>query len=122
MIEATDEMHGVFEYASDIPAGVAAVLAIVERDYVVKPRSIRLTPSQVELLTDIAAKPAMYITKFSQWSRTAQALVARGLAHAPTGYAGAQQYELRITEAGRAEASRRGLVNTAPYAPEADRG
>jgi hypothetical protein len=109
VIEATDEMYGVFEYASDIPAGVSAVLAIIERDYLVKPRTVRLTPPQVELLTDIATKPAMYITRWSKWDRTAQALIERGLAARSSGLFEGSQYEVTITAAGRQEAARRGI-------------
>lgn len=109
MIEATDEMFGVFEFASDVPEGVSALLAIIERDYVVKPRSIRLTPPMIELLTDIATKPAMFITRWSRWDKTAGALIDRGLAVGMGGYAGGRQYEVRITEAGRVEATRRGI-------------
>ena len=38
MIEPTDEMYAVFEYAGDIPEGVARLLALVERDYDVSPK------------------------------------------------------------------------------------
>lgn len=69
-------------------------------------KAIRLTPPQIELLTDIATKPAMYITRFSNWGRTAAALIDRGLAVRSQGFAGAHQYEITITQAGRDEAAR----------------
>jgi hypothetical protein len=71
-------------------------------------KAVRLSPPMIELLTDITTKP-MYITLWSPWDRTAEALVSRGLAERPRGYAGGRQYEIRITEAGRAEAARRGI-------------
>ncbi len=70
--------------------------------------SVRLSDPQVELLTDIATHPQMYITCYSKWDRTAHALISRNLAvKSDNGY---PQYELRITEAGRVEAVRRGIV------------
>jgi hypothetical protein len=75
------------------------------------PRAVRLTPPMLELLTDIATKPQMYITGWSRWDRTAHALIARKLAFAPRGYAGGRQYELRITDEGRAEAVRRHIID-----------
>lgn len=72
-------------------------------------RAVRLTPPQVELLTDIATKPQMYITRWTRWDRTAQALMDKGLAGRMRGYAGGRQYGITITEAGRAEAARRGI-------------
>jgi hypothetical protein len=77
-----------------------------------KPKAVRLTPPQVELLTDIATKPAMYITYGSRWDRTATALSKRDLA--VKRFAGGPQYELRITAAGRAEAARRGIGEQGP--------
>ncbi len=80
--------------------------------------SVRLSPPMVELLTDIATNPAMYITSYTRWDRTAQALIDRELATRSKGYAGSHQYELRITDPGRAEAGRRG-IGTAPNPTEA---
>lgn len=71
-------------------------------------KAIRLSPPMLELLTDIATTPQMYILQWSRWDRTARALVSRGLATVPPGYHG-RQYELRITAEGRAEAARRGI-------------
>ncbi|MEU8371195.1 hypothetical protein [Micromonospora tulbaghiae] len=73
----------------------------------------RLSPRMIELLTDIATKPQMFITRWSSWDRTANALVARGLASTPRGYVRGQ-YELRITAEGRAEATRRGIGTDQP--------
>lgn len=61
----------------------------------------------VELLTDIATHPQMYITCYSKWDRTARALIARDLATSDNGY---PQYELTITVDGQAEAVRRGIL------------
>lgn len=71
-------------------------------------KAIRLSPPMIELLTDIATKPQMYITQWSSWDRTANALISRGLAR-KTSAGHYRQYELRITDAGRAEATRRGI-------------
>jgi hypothetical protein len=71
---------------------------------------MRLTPPQVELLTDIATKPAMYIARYSRWSRTAEVLIRLGLAAATPGYYSGPQYEITITDAGKAEAARRGII------------
>lgn len=71
-----------------------------------------LTPRMIELLADIATKPQMYITRWSRWDRTAQALISRKLAAVPPGQFYAQ-YELRITDQGRAEAARRGITEQA---------
>lgn len=74
-------------------------------------RAVRLTPPQVELLGDLATKPQMYVRRYSRWAKTAGALVQRQLAvlaypdHSTLGQDG-----YRITDAGRAEARRRGLV------------
>jgi len=77
----------------------------------------RLTPPMIELLTDIATNPQMFITQWTRWDRTAQALISRGLAKVPPGGQYHQQYELLITDKGRAEAIRRGIAD----APEATR-
>jgi hypothetical protein len=69
---------------------------------------VKLSDPQVELLTDIATKPQMYITCYSKWDRTAHALVSRGLAFkSDNGY---PQYELKITVDGQSEAVRRGIL------------
>lgn len=83
-------------------------------------KTIRLTPPQIELLTDIATKPAMYVTRFSTWDRTATALITRGLAVRSPGYAGGRQCEITITQAGRDEAARRGITLPARH-PGSDR-
>ncbi len=77
-------------------------------------KAVRLTPPMVELLTDIATRPQMYITRGSRWSRTAGALLDRGLAVIPRGNYGGPQYALRITDDGRAEAARRGITGAQP--------
>ncbi|MEV0214401.1 hypothetical protein [Micromonospora sp. NPDC050695] len=77
-------------------------------------KAIRLSPPMLELLTDIAIKPQMYITRGSRWSRTAGALIDRGLAVIPRGNYGGPQYALRITDEGRAEAARRGIAEVQP--------
>lgn len=69
---------------------------------------MRLSDPQVELLTDIATHPQMYITCYSKWDRTAKALITRGLAAASDNRY--PKYELRITDAGRAEAVTRGII------------
>lgn len=72
-----------------------------------RPRAVQLTPPQIELLTDIATKPAMYITYQSRWDQTATALVRKDLA--TNRWVGGSQYELKITDAGKTEAARRGI-------------
>lgn len=78
----------------------------------------RLTPTQIELLTDLATHPQMYINRWRAWHRTAEALVARELAVVVRPELHHNPYELRITEAGRAEASRLGLVTTGSKSAE----
>ncbi len=73
------------------------------------PKAVRLTPRQVELLTDIATKDCMYITYYSRWDQTATAMANKGLATRRFAGSG-HQYELRITRPGRAEAIRRGII------------
>ncbi|MCX5066745.1 hypothetical protein OOJ91_12900 [Micromonospora lupini] len=80
-------------------------------------KAIGLSPPMLELLTDIATKPQMFITRWSVWDRTARALIARGLAEI-VGASYYQQYELRITDKGRAEAIRRGIAGTPAAIPE----
>lgn len=74
-----------------------------------KIRAVQLTHPQIELLTDIATKPQMYITYQSRWDQTATSLVRKDLAAKRFAGSG-HQYELRITEAGKAEAARRGII------------
>ncbi len=73
--------------------------------------STRLTEPQIELLTDIATKPQMYITYQSRWDQTARALIRKGLATEHF-EGGMHQYRLEITDAGRSEAIRRGIVGS----------
>ena len=77
-------------------------------------KSARLSPPMIELLTDIATHDEYYITQFSKWDRTAQALVGRKLAIVPKDSYFGGQYPLRITEAGREEAIRRGIIDRQP--------
>lgn len=79
-------------------------------------KAIRLTPPQIELLADIATHPQMYVGTYGRWGRTASALRSRGLA--TTHMIEGNQTEVVITDAGRTEAARRGLVNCAPYSRE----
>lgn len=75
-----------------------------------KVKAARLTPPMIELLTDIATHPQMYVGTYGRWGRTASALRSRGLA--TTEMIEGNQTEVIITDAGRAEATRRGLVDT----------
>lgn len=72
-----------------------------------KPKSIRLTPPQIELLTDIATNPEYFIRRFSRWEKTAHVLCREGLA--TTWSEGPSHFGIRITDAGRTEAARRGI-------------
>ncbi len=74
-----------------------------------KPRNPRLTPSQVELLSDIATRSEVYLRSWSRWGKTGQCLARLGLAtlRYDGGY---YDTTITITEAGRKEAERRGLV------------
>lgn len=78
-------------------------------------KAIRLTPPQVELLTDITAHYEMFITRFSIWDRTAQSLVRKKLATSRWCEGG--QYAVRITDDGWAEAVRRGIVKATDPRP-----
>lgn len=73
---------------------------------------MRLSPKQVELLTDIVTHPAMYITYYGPWERTAQSFVRLGIG--TVRWCEGNQYELTVTDIGRAEATRRGLVPEPP--------
>jgi len=70
----------------------------------------KLTAPQIELLTDIATKPQMYIDRNRRWSKTAQALITRELAFEVRPGSYYRHYEIRITEKGRAEATRLGIT------------
>lgn len=98
----------VAEFTSAMPPAAPTAPAVLP-----KPKrtgtAVRLTPPQVELLTDIATNPAMWISCHSRWDRTARVLIRLGLAKVTED--GLPQYELRITEpAGKAEAVRRGII------------
>ncbi len=76
-----------------------------------RPHAVRLTPPQVELLTDLATSPQMYVRRHSRWGKTVGALVQRQLAVlAYPDYSNHGQDGYRITAAGRVEAARRGLI------------
>lgn len=72
---------------------------------------MKLSPTMVELLTDLATNEEMYIDAWRRWDRTARALVVRGLAEIPDcrglPYS---TFALRITPAGRREAAARGIA------------
>ncbi len=78
---------------------------------------MKLSDPQVELLTDIAVNPQMYITSFSKWDRTAHALIRRKLA--VVSFSGYPQYELKITVNGQAKAVRRGILKAEVATSEA---
>lgn len=74
--------------------------------------TIRLTPPQLELLTDIATKPQMFFKTLSRWEKTGSILVRHGLATMtpePPSHS-----MIVITEAGRDEAARHGIAVTRP--------
>jgi hypothetical protein len=71
----------------------------------------RLTAPQIELLTDIAKNPVMYVGTYSRWARTGGCLVRHGLA-TMCGLEG-NQSEVKITPDGVQEATRRGLIPAA---------
>jgi hypothetical protein len=70
--------------------------------------SVRLTDPQVELLTDIATHPQMYVRSYGRWGRTAEALHSRSLANLT--WCEGNQTKVVITDAGRDEAKRRGII------------
>ena len=72
-------------------------------------RALWLTPPQIELLTDLATHPLMYILQWSRWDKTAVVLIRHGLAARTPGSSYNNQYEITITEAGREESARRGI-------------
>lgn len=76
-----------------------------------------LSPPQIELLTDIATKPQMYLRERSRWAKTGRVLVRLGLAEISE--VGMSHLEITITEAGRVEAARRGIVPAATLPPPA---
>ena len=69
---------------------------------------MKLSPNMLELLTDIATKPQMYVGTYMPWGKTALTLQRRGLARVEDLYRG--QSEVTITEDGRAEAIRLGIL------------
>lgn len=83
---------------------------------------MKLTPTQLELLEDIATKPQMFIHRYRRWSKTAQSLIARGLAYEVHPGSYHVEYEIRITEAGWVVARARGLAVTRPNRPAVNRG
>jgi hypothetical protein len=72
-------------------------------------RHPRLTPPQLELLTDIATYPQMYLRHWSRWEKTGHVLERHGLAVFTRGGEPTHS-EIRITDDGCAEAVRRKLV------------
>lgn len=74
-----------------------------------KPKAIRLTPPQIELLTDIATKPQMYLRQWSRWEKTGRVLVRLDLAKMAN--CGPNHSEITITQLGRDEAARRGITS-----------
>lgn len=78
-------------------------------------RAIRLTPPQVELLTDIATKPQMFLRRWSRWEKTGACLVRLGLAKMSSD--GPSHSVIVITQAGRDEAVRRGIGPCASTSP-----
>jgi hypothetical protein len=74
---------------------------------------VKLSPPQRELLEDLIVNPEMYITRYSKWDRTAQALVRRKLATVAGAGTGYPQYMLRVTDEGRAEALAQGIAGGA---------
>ncbi len=73
---------------------------------------MRLSPNQIELLTDIATHRQYYVGTYGKWGRTATALRVRGLATVED--VEGNQSEVKITEAGKVEAIRRGIVQPTP--------
>jgi hypothetical protein len=83
VIELTDEMLAVFEYAGDIPEAVTAVLAIVDRD-----RELQISRAYVRGWEDCiakgaanaaalaAARPTPAPTRCADCGRSARQLVA----------------------------------------------
>lgn len=71
-------------------------------------RRPRLTEPQLELLTDIVTRPRMFLRRWSRWEKTGQCLARSGLASLCS--AGPGHCEITVTQEGRAEAVRRGLV------------
>jgi hypothetical protein len=77
-----------------------------------KIKAVRLTPPMVELLTDLVTNPEMYVRTYGRWGRTAEALRDRGLA--TLHWCEGNQTMVIITKAGRVEAARREIVDSAP--------
>ncbi len=112
-----------------VPCDLSAVLAALDgypkpvpaQRPAARGGTVGLTPPMIELLTDIATHDEYYITQWSKWERTAQALVSRKLAYVPKRYHGGQ-YPLRITDDGRVEAIRRGIIDPDhPHVPATTR-
>lgn len=73
--------------------------------------AVGLSPNMLELLTDVVTHPQMYVGTYGRWGKTARALQTRGLATVKD--MEGKQSEVKVTEDGRREAARRGLVPTA---------
>jgi hypothetical protein len=73
-------------------------------------KAVKLTPTMVDLLTDVATHPQMYIDANRQWNKTAHALISRGLAYVVDERHLYNPYQIRITDAGKAEAKRRRIL------------
>lgn len=74
----------------------------------VRVRRPRLTPPQIELLTDIVTKPQMFLRRWSRWSKTGGCLAGYG--YATLSSEGPSHVACRATRDGRLEAVRRGLI------------
>jgi hypothetical protein len=82
-------------------------------------RRVHLSAAQIELLGDIANHEQFYVKTFSRWAKTGAILVENGLA--TMSYCGGPgDQEIKITEAGVAEAKRRGLIAAKPAAGNSD--
>ena len=70
---------------------------------------MKLSAPQCELLNDIATHEQMFITDYTKWDRTARSLINKELA-IEQHYTGCNQYEIKITDKGRKEATARGMI------------
>jgi len=70
--------------------------------------SVRLTAPQVELLTDIATHPEYFLRRYSRWEKTGHVLHRHGFASLHS--EGMTHVRIVITNAGREEAKRRGII------------
>lgn len=114
-VEPTTEVDAWVPIPCDLSAVLASIdgyppAAPVPAQRRARAGAVRLTPPMIELLTDIATHEEYYITQWSKWDRTAQALISRKLAFVPKGCHGGR-YPLRITDDGKAEAARRGIID-----------